>query len=106
MFTGTVVLCVALIGSDSAWLIIPLMVLIIVIAVVTMIGVFFRADTNPAGLMLTNVSGPEYEAIQRLTLGSSSEGERVELVGGAGAIVGTASEVGTPDQYSGDVEQR
>jgi hypothetical protein len=99
IFTGCVVVCVAAIDSELDWLVLPLMILAVVIAVGVMAGVFFRAGTDPAGLMLTQVTGPEYESIQRLTLGSSTEGERVELVHGPSDILaGSAKEISGDDE--------
>lgn len=81
VFVMLVVVSVALIKTEYAWLVMPLMGIAVIFAAVTMFGVFRRAATNPAGLMLGSVSGPEYESIQRtLVLGDSSRGTREEPI--------------------------
>jgi hypothetical protein len=90
IFGGVVVLCVALVDSESSWLIMPLIAVALVVAIGAMVAVFRRAGTDPAGLLLTHVTGPEYESIRRLTLGDSSAGEHVAMLATARPVGGTS----------------
>jgi hypothetical protein len=58
--------------------------------VVLLIGVFIITLVDPSKLMLGQVTGSEYVAIQRTVLGDALTGEHVELVGSVDEAIVTA----------------
>jgi hypothetical protein len=89
-----VLVAVELIGSRSSWLIGPVLLVVGVVLIGVIRAVLKQAQSNPAGLMLGQVTGDEYRQIRGLTLGDSSGGERrvVGRVADPLVVEGTASD--------------
>jgi TctA family transporter len=71
---------IAFVGSVPTWLLVMVLAVPAVVAIGVIAAVIRQARSDPAGLMLGQITGTEYESIRRLTLGDSSRGERVEDV--------------------------
>jgi hypothetical protein len=89
---------IAVADNDSLrWLAVGAVAFLGLLIAGLVIGVFRAAAKDPTPLVLRDLSGPDYLAIQRLILGDSASGERQAV---AGEIVeGTATEAPstTPD---------
>ncbi len=86
--TGAVVGAIALIRSGAAALGVVVLGVGALILTGVIIAVIRQAQKDPAGLMLGQITGAEYEAIRRLTMGDSSHGERVETFASGGILEG------------------
>ncbi len=63
-------------GESLRWMIPVIVGLLAVLIGGIVIGVFRAAGRDPSGLVLRDVSGPDYVAIQQVLLGDSERGER------------------------------
>jgi hypothetical protein len=86
MFSGMIGLVSVLAITGSAVFLIPyLAITAVVLFVALMLGVFLINVNSPEKLMLGQVTGSEFVEIQRVQLGDSRSGERVELIPRGGA---------------------
>lgn len=91
IMSAAVVISVAFIESDSSAIAVSIIGVAALVVVTIIVAVIRQARSDPAGLMLGQITGSEYEAIRRLTLGDSAEGERVETVTTGFVIDGEAT---------------
>lgn len=97
MTVAAVVLVVALVGTDSSWLIGFIVAYLGITGVGLLIAVMRQAAKDASGLQVGQLTGSEYESLRRLTLGDSATGERTATLPRAGDVVeGTATEDPTP----------
>lgn len=89
--TAGVAVAIALVG-DSLTLVAIILAFIALFAIGLVVTVMRQTARDPSALMLGEITGTEYEAIRRLTLGDSSAGERVETTGLPGTPVGKDDE--------------
>jgi hypothetical protein len=74
------------------------------ISVLVAVGVFIINLTDPSKLMLGQITGTEYVAIQRAVLGDSLTGEREEFIESRLAGSGNGTAGSTPEEPGPDEE--
>jgi hypothetical protein len=92
-----VAVSIPLISNHIVWLVGVMLLVVAVIFVWLLAAVIRQAKSDPAGLMLGQVTGDEYHRIRALNMGDSSGGERTVVgpvqVTDPDAIEATASDV-------------